>query len=375
MNEMLKKIKEGEVELFLSSEVFFNPEMEFCRDISTIAVQAYVNNLGKKASIVDGLCGTGVRGIRYKKGNSGIGKVVFVDISSNACKLAERNAKLNKMKNFEIHRADLNDFLYHNRGYDVVEVDPFGTPLPYLYNSLNSFEKEGFLSVTATDTAVLCGAHSNACIKNYNSVPLDNEYCHETGMRILVGAIARNAAVLNFGIEVFFSLSKQHFFKVFIKLERGAKGALENMKKCGFISHCSNCLNREVHFGINAVLNGKCGNCGYKFKHAGPLFLEELWSEKFVKEMIEINEKRDYKNGEKIASLLSIIEKEAGLPQTYYDLHKISEKIKRAPKKLKSVLESLREMGFKAEKTHFKENSTRTDASVEAIKQVLAEKP
>ena len=32
--------KEGEAELVINDDVFFNPEMEFCRDVSTIAVQA-----------------------------------------------------------------------------------------------------------------------------------------------------------------------------------------------------------------------------------------------------------------------------------------------------------------------------------------------
>lgn len=366
---MLKKVEEGEARLGLSSKVFFNPEMEFCRDVSTIAVQAYADDSKKRISIVDGLCASGVRGIRYKKENSNVGKVVFVDASSDACKLAKRNAKLNKLKNFEVHKCDVNDFLYHNRGYDVVEIDPFGTPLPYLYNSINSFKREGLLSVTATDTAVLCGAHSNACIKNYGAVPLDNEYCHETGIRILIGAIARIAASLNFGVEVYFSLSRQHFFKVFIKLRSGADGALLNVKRCGFISHCSNCLNREVHFGINAVLNEKCG-CGGKFKHAGPLFLGELWNEKFVKDMLEINEGRNYKNKFRIENLLLSILREARLPATYYDLHKISEKTKKTPKRLEFVIQKLREAGFKAERTYFKENSVRTDASVEVIKRI-----
>jgi tRNA (guanine26-N2/guanine27-N2)-dimethyltransferase len=364
---MLKKIEEGKVRLVLSSKVFFNPEMEFCRDISTIAVQAYANDSKKRISIVDGLCASGVRGIRYRKENSNIGKVVFVDVSSDACKLARRNAELNKLRNFEVHKCDVNDFLYHNRGYNVVEIDPFGTPLPYLYDSINSFKKEGLLSVTATDTAVLCGAHSNACIKNYGAFPLDNEYCHETGIRILIGAIARIAASLNFGIEAYFSLSRQHFLKVFIKLKSGADVALLNVKRCGFISHCSNCLNREVHFGINATLNEKC-SCGARFKHAGPLFLGELWNEEFVKGMLKINESRNYRNKWRIANLLLTIGREAKLPATYYDLHKISEKTKKTPKRLEFVIQKLREAGFKAERTHFKENSIRTNANVEVIK-------
>jgi tRNA (guanine26-N2/guanine27-N2)-dimethyltransferase len=75
------------------------------------------------------------------------------------------------------------------------------------------------LMVTATDTAVLCGADREACMRLYDSRPIHNELCHESGMRTMVGYIARTAAQFNFGIKVALSFSYMHYIRAFVRLE------------------------------------------------------------------------------------------------------------------------------------------------------------
>ena len=362
----MKKTREGEAELILSEKVFFNPQMELCRDVSSLAMGAYCEEVGRSINVVDGMCASGVRGIRYAKENICVGKVEFVDTDEDACKLAERNAKLNKLKNYEVHCCHINDFLFHNRGFDWVEIDPFGTPLPYLQSALASFRKEGMLSVTATDTAVLCGAHQKACLKNYGAMPIDNEYCHEIGVRILAGVVVRYASSLNFGAEFCLSLSAQHFFKLFARLKAGAKEAVDNVRKLGYISHCPKCLHREWRLNP-PLLKEKCPRCGGKFEHAGPLFLGGLWNAGFLKEMRGINQQREYANKWKIDEMLALMEQEAGMPPTYFDLHKVAEKLKKCPPNFESFISRLKEKGFEVSRTHFKRNSVRSNAGIKDI--------
>jgi len=362
----MKRTNEGEAELVLSEKVFFNPQMELCRDISSLAAGAYCEDFGKRMHLVDGLCATGARGVRYAKENSCVGRVEFVDVKEDACKLAERNAKLNKLKDYEVHCCHINDFLFHNRGFDWVEIDPFGTPLPYLQSALASFRKKGMLSITATDTAVLCGAHPKACLKNYGARPIDNEYCHETGVRILAGAVVRHASSLNLGAEFCLSLSAQHFFKLFVRLGAGAKEAVENVKKLGYISHCPKCLNREWRLNP-PVLKEKCPRCGGKFEHAGPLFLGELWDVRFLREMRGINQQRNYANKWKIDELLALMEEESGMPPTYFDLHKVAEKLRKSPPNFENFISKLRGKGFRVSRTHFKRNSVRSNAGIKDV--------
>jgi tRNA (guanine26-N2/guanine27-N2)-dimethyltransferase len=361
----VKRVKEGKAELVLSEKVFFNPKMEFCRDVSSLAVGAYGKEVGRGLRVVDGLCATGVRGVRYAKENE-VDEVHFVDVEEDACRLAERNAKLNKLKNYKVHCSHINDFLFHNREFDWVEIDPFGTPIGYLHAAMTSFRKEGMLSVTATDTAVLCGAHSKACLKVYGATPIDNEYCHEIGLRILAGVIVRFASSMNFRSQFCLSLSAQHFFKLFVKLELGAEGAVESVRKLGYISHCPKCLNREWRFNP-PLLKESCPVCGGRFQHAGPLFLGELWDVEFIKRMRELNEQRDYLNKWKIDEVLEVMEEEAGMPPTYFDLHKIAKKTKKSPPNFQSFMEKLRGRGYRVSRTHFKRNSIRTDAGIKEI--------
>ncbi|MEW6329606.1 MAG: methyltransferase, partial [Candidatus Micrarchaeota archaeon] len=229
--EMKNEIREGLARILLEKGVFFNPEMELCRDISSLAVGA----LGEKLSVCDGCCAAGVRGIRYKLENKNVARVEFVDLSERACKLARKNIKLNRLRACSVHCGDLNLFLY-KKNFDLLEIDPFGSPVPYLYAALRSFArvKEGILSVTATDMAVLCGAHPGACLKNYQARPIDNEFCHELAARILIGKIARTASEFNLGIGPLLTLSHQHFIKIFLRVRKGAKHAVESMRALGY---------------------------------------------------------------------------------------------------------------------------------------------
>ncbi|MEM3556058.1 MAG: tRNA (guanine(10)-N(2))-dimethyltransferase [Candidatus Micrarchaeia archaeon] len=364
----MKEIREGKAKLFISDKVFFNPKMELCRDVSSLAVGAYCEEAGG-IRVVDGLCGSGARGVRYAKENE-IGEVQFVDVEEEACKLAERNAKLNGLKNYRVHCSHINDFLFHNREFGWVEIDPFGTPIGYLHAAMTSFRKGGVLSVTATDTAVLCGAHSKACLKIYGAAPIDNEYCHEIGLRILAGVIVRFASSMNFKSEFLLSMSAQHYFKLFVKLKLGAEGAVESIKELGYISHCPKCLNREWRFNP-PVLKESCPLCGGKFQHAGPLFLGELWDAEFISRMRKLNMEREYSNKWKIDELLELMEEEAGMPPTYFDLHKLAEKLRKSSPNFESFIKKVKEIGYGVSRTHFKRNSIRTDATVRELSSIF----
>ena len=53
--------------------------------------------------------------------------------------------------------------LQHERMFDVVDIDPYGSPHELLDTALAAVADGGLLLVTATDMAVLCGNHSETC--------------------------------------------------------------------------------------------------------------------------------------------------------------------------------------------------------------------
>ena len=67
----------------------------------------------------------------------------------------------------------------HSKRFQVIDLDPYGTPAPFLDASLQSIDDGGLICVTCTDMAGLCGNNGEATFANYGVMPLKTKYCHE----------------------------------------------------------------------------------------------------------------------------------------------------------------------------------------------------
>ena len=357
-------VAEGKAKLLIPKGVFFNPEMKFCRDYSVLAIRAALNGK-RKLRLVDATAATGVRAIRYRKECGGIaGEALLVDLNANAAKAATANVKLNKLKNAKAVKASFAKFCQSSHAeekFGIIELDPFGSPVPLLYDAARISRNGTLLSVTATDMAVLCGAHPKACLKNYQSKPLNSSYCHEVAVRVLLGKIARTVSEFNFGIAPVASLSHLHYVKVFALLESGAEKAVASIKELGFLAHCNKCLHREWRKGVANSLPAKCPKCGTQFEFAGPLWLGEIHGKKALLPML-----REAKDP-KLAKLLRLQAGECGMPPFFFDLHEVTEKLGIRALAFDSVVGELRRMGFRALPVHFKPNCVKTDADSSAM--------
>jgi len=367
-----EKMIEEKIE-FQAKNVFYNEEMRFCRSIFSLAVGA----IDEQIALLDAFCASGTRGIRYAKENKNVKSSIFLDWSENCIKLAKENAKKNKVKKAKMIREDVNKFLVNNfheekAEFNFVELDPFGTPTPYLYPTFYSMQKckTFYLSATATDTAVLCGPEKNACLKNYHSKNLNNEFTHENGLRILIKRIAESAAEFNFGIEPLFSISDRHYLKTIIKCENNAIKADESMAKLGYVSYCSACAWRTS----SKRAEYKCENCSKATEIGGPMWLGETSSKKFVEKMILLNDERKYEDKNEIGKKLELIKNEYGLPVGYYNVHVMCKrKNTKSVPKMDIVIEKLQENKFIAIKTHYSPVSIKTNAGIREIESAISE--
>ena len=356
-----KKAHEGGIAISFPTGVFYNPEMELCRDISSLCVGA----IGGKLSVADAMCASGVRGLRYRKENGNVKSLALCDLSTRAIACARKNAAENRVR-CRVVRADANGFLRRNR-FDLVDLDPFGSPAPFLDDAIRSFEggKGGFLSVTATDMAVLCGAAHAACMRNYGAVPLDNEFCHENAVRILLGKITLVAAPFNFGIRPLLSFSHRHYVKVVVGLSRGSDAAVQSVKALGFAAYCPQCCWRETK---RLSQREKCPHCGHLLQIAGPLYLGQLWNGQILEKMLELNAGRGYAKKGQIEKILRTMADECRVGGfAYYDLHTLAKKHKAPIKSMDDALEALHKAGFAAVRTHFCPTAIRTDAPHGAV--------
>lgn len=377
INEGLVQIEFPEFNKVSSdAPVFYNPRMEFNRDISILAIQAFQRELNKELDICDVFGGSGIRGIRYKKEINNIGNVAINDISQLANEFTEINAIKNNIEieesSFEIHQKEANIFLRNNRGkFDIIDIDPFGTPSNFTDSVAYSIKKDALLCITATDTSALCGTYKTPCIRKYNAKPYKSEYCHETGIRILAGFVALTMAKYKKYIEIKMSHSSEHYMRIYMKIKKSSKACDESLENIGYISHCKECLYRESSKGMASPLPEFCPECGAKMIHAGPLWLGEIGNKEFINLMIEISENKKLNNENQILKLLNNCKEEASKPVSFYDVHEISRCLKISAPKIDKVIDKLKEKGYLAVRTHFNPIGIKTNGDINEIKKIV----
>ena len=356
--------------------VFYNPVMEFNRDLTVLAFQAYQRMAGREISICDPLTSQGIRGVRFAAEISGVKKVLISDINQRAFKLAKHNVQINGLEKIvTVKHKDANCVLSCNaspkKRFDIVDIDPFGTPTPYLDSALRAIRNNGLLASTATDLAPLCGVHAKACIRKYGGRPLRTEYCHELAVRLLAGCTATLAAKHDIGIRVVFSHSSEHYIRVYAQIAYGAKRADESVKSLGYILHCFNCFHRETAYQPFGSL--LCPECGSKMDYAGPLWLGNIFDQNFIGLMMKENKTVAFTNSVRITKLLALTKDEAQAPITYYALDKVSGRLGIPSPSTQAFVNALRKSGFQAVRTHFNTRGVRTDAPVMAMGKLLKE--
>jgi len=357
--------------------VFYNPVMEFNRDIAVLALQAYQREVRREITICEPLTGCGIRGLRYAAEIKGVKEVVINDISVRAFRLAHHNVKRNRLIGRVVTLNQDANFLLnsHSRSrtrFDAIDVDPFGSPVRYLDSALRAIRNGGLLALTATDMAALCGVHPKACARRYGGRPLRTEYCHEIAIRLLLGCVAMTASKYDLEVNVRFSYKADHYIRTFFTLEYGAKKANGNMDKMGYIRHCFSCLHRVLHRSLfDPSLLTKCDECGSPVHSAGPLWLGTLTDADFCKRVEEETASKAFRYGQRIRQLLITIKGETDAPPTYYVLDRICAKLGLRVPSIQRVTRALKQSGFQAAPTHFNSRGIKSDASVRDMKAIM----
>ncbi|MBE0519482.1 tRNA (guanine(10)-N(2))-dimethyltransferase [Candidatus Bathyarchaeota archaeon] len=357
--------------------VFYNPVMELNRDIAVLASQAYQRTLNREITVCEPLAGCGIRGIRFATEVEGVEKVVINDINAKAFQLASYNVRMNELSERVVVKKEDANFLLGSYGaprkrFDVIDIDPFGCPVPYLDSAIRALRNSGLLILTATDMAPLCGVHPKACIRKYGGKPLRTEYCHELAVRLLAGSLAMTAAKYEMGINIIFSHSTDHYVRIYATAKYGAKKGNENVKNMGYILHCFKCLHRETAKGLFLIEHsGKCSECGSKISVAGPLWLGKLFDGQFCELVQKEVKRRAFKQGKKIRKIFTLIENEVEAPITYYVVDKLCDTLNLPVPPVKKVIAALEERGFQAVLTHFNSTGIRSNASASDMKELL----
>ncbi|MEM0340310.1 MAG: tRNA (guanine(10)-N(2))-dimethyltransferase [Acidilobaceae archaeon] len=355
--------------------VFYNPKMEFNRDLSVIALQAYVSWYAPHRPIIaiEPLSATGVRTLRYALEVEGVMRVYAGDLDYESCKLIEENVRLNSAwDKVSVYCGDANALMYRLRESKVpvlfIDLDPYGSPAPFLDSALTLIGSGGLLAATATDTAVLEGSKSSAALRRYGAVLRRTPHSREVAVRVLLAFMARVAATHDKSVEPLLSLWTDYYVRVFIKVERGAKRALKMLENnIGYLMFCKD----SGYVAFDEELMKSCSNV----ERLGPLWVGDLWSVSFVEKIEELlHSKFSYINTKpKLNKILSLIKEELEIqryPTQRFDL--MASLLKKEVPSRSTLIEKLKNMGFKATRTHFSPLAIRTDADMYSVISAIA---
>jgi len=354
----LVKVSEGEVEIevpdFDDSEgpkekgedVFYNPSMEKSRDIFVSFLNSWAD---EKVRFLDGMAASGIRGIRAAK-ETPVSEITFNDVSERAVNLIGKNVEKNSVQANVTHESIEKHMFKRRYQYDYIDIDPFGTPVPYYPIAARTVSHQGVVGVTATDTAVLCGTYPKTCFRRYSSHPANNWCRHENGLRILLAYCAKEAARHNRWIRPLLSYYEGHHFRTYLQIGEGKRSADDCLGKLERIS----------------FYNGKWESEEVKReKPSGPFWTGKLFSDEVLKGLAPL--------GKLDEELISLWESESSFPPFFYDTNEISSILKVAPPPIDEIEERLKDRGFKSSRTHFSSTGLKTDAPYEKVKEIFLE--
>ena len=372
---MFSELTEGTTRILvptqhLTRSMFYNPRMELCRDIDIAAVAVFVSSYpdSDRLKYIDALAGTGVRGVRVAN-EVGL-NVTINDRSTPAFELINRNIALNKIGDRATACNENANVLLHRKHYDLVDIDPFGSPVPFLDAASQSVTK--LLLVTATDTAPLCGAHTGG-LRNYGARPLNTEYHAEMGTRVLLGAVTRDLARFDRAIQPLLSYASAHFIRLILQVETGAKKADASMQRLGFIAHCVACGHRFSFSHADMLdlnFEKNCELCGNKLRIAGPLYLHPIKDAQFCERVHEELGKRTPGKKREAMKIVHTSRHELDIP-FFYEHHALCKALRIPPPPLSALIEMLQANGHSASRTQFSDTGLKTDARLDELKALV----
>ncbi len=307
-----------------AGDVFYNRAMVFNRD-TTIFLLYNV----RVRDALDGLAATGVRGIRIAR-EIGI-KTTINDRNPQAVKTIRKNVEMNCV-DARVTMRDVNALLADEK-FDYVDIDPFGSPVPFIDMAIRSAH---ILGITATDTATLGGRNRKIVRRYLANVRAPTYLIHEVGIRVLLGYVGRMGVRFDLGIEPILSVWHGHFYRVYVMLKRGVLHARRTLERIG-----------QTQYG-------------------GPIWLSQLHDFEFLSRA-KIPEYIPTRN--LMEKYLNLWTSERYL--FFHHLPTLASQLHVSTPPIRMVIEKLKEMGYQGNRTQFSAEGVKTDAPVEAIKECI----
>jgi len=365
--------REGSTDLYVPAEslrakdpktfpAFFNPAARVNRDVSVAIAQAT-----RPGTFLDALAGIGARGVRIANESSKSVEVTLVEFNETSIKIARRNAKRNRVgKRCQFVHEESNAYLHSRFGrlerFGAVDVDPFGTPAPYVQGALTSADDGAVVSMTATDTATLCGVYPTVAFRRYGVHLVKSEFAHEAAIRVLLGFCARVGGIVDTAIQPLAAHSTLHYLRVYFRVARGAAMSDRCLKEIGYVATCGTCHEASMTASYSPV----CAKCGGKARSIGPQWVGKLVDGPIVTEAAKDCAALEWRGA---AEALAALEGVDGFPPFGYSMEGITSRERISSVKFQRIVDALKASGWSAMRQPFGSSGLKTTAS---YKEVLA---
>lgn len=361
-----------------SMPVFYNPRMQLNRDLSVLMLSAYLSE-----NTLDVMCepltGSGIRTLRYLNECGGSFYAKMFDANPLAVETAQKNLKrLGLDDRAEIRIGDAKVLLLtesREKRFDFVDIDPFGSPAPYLNAAVQSLNpKGGLIAVTATDMPALCGVYPRVSLRKYGGISIRSPFVHEIAVRLLLGHIFALAGSNDCSMNPLAVLSMDHYIRAWLTIKADRKMSNRQTGNLGTIRYCPSCMHSEsVSIEEAERESVHIEGCSGMNRNAGPLWIGSLYDAEFLDAARNALDKQDRTRfHRRVPDILrKMLEEQHLTDHPYIDLHALCDLHGLSVPKNRDVIDRLEEMEYQVTRTHFSSTAIRTDAQVDVVAEVV----
>ncbi|XP_074379991.1 tRNA (guanine(26)-N(2))-dimethyltransferase 2-like [Apium graveolens] len=346
----------------------------------------------KPPRVLEALSASGLRALRYAREVEGIGKVVAVDNDPASVEACKRNIAFNGSVAAAKVDSELADarvyMLTHPNEFDMVDLDPYGSPSVFLDSAVQSVVDGGMLMCTATDMAVLCGGNGEVCYSKYGSYPLRGKYCHEMALRILLACIESHANRYKRYIVPVLSVQMDFYVRVFVRIYTSASAMKNTPLKLSYIYQCVGCdsfhlqpigrtvsKNNSVRYlpGFGPIVPQECSDCGKSYNMGGPIWSAPIHDQEWVTSILEAVKimKDRYPAYERISAVLTTISEELPDVPLFLSLHNLCATLKCTSPSAVIFRSAVINAGYRISGTHVNPLGLKSDAPMDVIWDIM----
>ncbi|CAN6318963.1 unnamed protein product [Urochloa humidicola] len=410
-------LREGRAEIFAdeSNSVFYNKAQVNNRDISIAVLRSFISKIREEylvrstkgeledtklseqakyeePKVLEALAASGLRAIRYALEVDGIGQVTAVDNNEAAVEACKKNIQLNgSLASSKVvpHLADARVYmLTHPKEFDVVDLDPYGSPAAFLDSAVQCVADGGLLMCSATDMAVLAGGNAEVCFSKYGSYPLRGKHCHEMALRILLACIESHAIRHKRHIVPIISIHMDFYIRVFVRIFTSASTVKSSPLKLTHVYQCIGCYSFHLqnigrinlkdkrnitlpNFG--PTVPEECSECAHKFVMGGPIWSNPIHDKEWASSILSnIHVMRDsYPAYAKISAILTSVSEELPEAPLFVSLHNLCAILKCTNPTMVMLHSAIRSAGFQTSGSHVDPLALKTNAPMSVIWDIM----